>query len=230
VFNAEGRRAAGLDADFIRSLEVYARSRGRTPGVFVFNPFSGASIESSVNPSVGRSPANPRSAGLHRGPRGWCQFLGRRDDVALVPSLPSPAHQAELQRAGFPVIEFIALSDGKIPLHSDLRDRKLGALRPWCWGPDSVELLESICPPGHRRRSAAGVAFSSGHRRTAFQIVERRVSVGRGWNGRPIDEPSDRPSAAFRCVGRTPESPCVPFLMHWNSSDREPPRRRIGWW
>jgi uncharacterized ferritin-like protein (DUF455 family) len=146
VFNSEGRRAAGLDADFIGSLEVYARSRGRTPGVFVFNPFSGASIESSVNPLAGRFQPTRDQEAFTADLAGVCQFLGRRDDVALVPSLPSPAHQAELQRAGFPVIEFIALQDGKIPPHSDLRDRKLGALRPWCWGPDSVELLESIAP------------------------------------------------------------------------------------
>ena len=38
--NVEGRRAAGLDAVFIAELDVYSASKGRTPGVFVFNPFA----------------------------------------------------------------------------------------------------------------------------------------------------------------------------------------------
>ncbi|MEZ5431121.1 MAG: DUF455 family protein [Verrucomicrobiales bacterium] len=36
IFNARGRNDAGLDEDFIRALDLYERSRGRTPNVFRF--------------------------------------------------------------------------------------------------------------------------------------------------------------------------------------------------
>ena len=39
TFNVEGRRAAGIDPAFIAELNVYSQSKGRTPCVFVFNPF-----------------------------------------------------------------------------------------------------------------------------------------------------------------------------------------------
>src|SRR4030095_12570409 len=37
ALNVEGRRAAGLDPQFIAELNVYSQSKGRTPSVFVFN-------------------------------------------------------------------------------------------------------------------------------------------------------------------------------------------------
>src|SRR5882724_5461757 len=40
TLNVEGRRAAGLDPAFIAELNVYSQSKGRTPSVFIFNPFA----------------------------------------------------------------------------------------------------------------------------------------------------------------------------------------------
>jgi len=40
ALNVEARRAAGFDPQFIAELNVYAQSKGRTPAVFVFNPFA----------------------------------------------------------------------------------------------------------------------------------------------------------------------------------------------
>src|SRR5206468_8910889 len=40
TLNVEGRRAAGLEPAYIDQLAVYSQSNGRTPGVFVFNPFA----------------------------------------------------------------------------------------------------------------------------------------------------------------------------------------------
>src|ERR1043166_708548 len=42
TLNVEGRRAAGIDAQFLAALDVFSQSRGRTPNVFVFNPFAEA--------------------------------------------------------------------------------------------------------------------------------------------------------------------------------------------
>ena len=40
TLNVEGRRAAGFDPHFIAEINVYSQSKGRTPSVFVFNPFA----------------------------------------------------------------------------------------------------------------------------------------------------------------------------------------------
>ena len=48
TLNVEGRRAAGLDAQFIAELDVFSQSKGRTPNVFVFNPFAEVRIGGQI--------------------------------------------------------------------------------------------------------------------------------------------------------------------------------------
>jgi hypothetical protein len=142
VFNSEGRRAAGLDPEFIRALEVFARSRGRTPGIFLFNPFCEASIAAAARGQAFQPTRDQQAFVNDLG--SLAQFLCRRDDVVLVPVSPSGVHQSTLQTAGFPIPEFVQTEKGRIPAGSPLTDRKLGKLRPWAWGPDSVECLEPL--------------------------------------------------------------------------------------
>jgi uncharacterized ferritin-like protein (DUF455 family) len=129
-FNAEGRRLAGLDEDFIRRLEVCEQSRGRTPVVHWFNP----NAEGHAMP--GRFQPDRTQLALEEDLEllvlAWC----RRDDVALVRRPPSREHLAELKRAGLELPEFVALRD--------LADRKLGGLRPWAWSPDASATLEPL--------------------------------------------------------------------------------------
>ncbi|MBX3732739.1 MAG: DUF455 family protein [Verrucomicrobiae bacterium] len=138
-FNAEGRRAAGLDPGFIDRLRVHAASKGRTPSVFVFNPFT----EERIAHGPGYAPRRPAAA-LERDLESVPQFLARRDDIVLVTRTPSPGFLAGIQAAGFPLPEFIEIADGRIPTGHPIRDRKLGRLRPWAWGPDSEALLEPL--------------------------------------------------------------------------------------
>ncbi|HWQ91540.1 MAG TPA: hypothetical protein VN673_07695, partial [Clostridia bacterium] len=57
---------------------------------------------------------------------------------------PSPVFLQALNQAGFPVPEFIELAGGSVDAERCLRQRGLGSLRPWAWGPDSVELLKPL--------------------------------------------------------------------------------------
>jgi len=43
---------------------------------------------------------------------------------------------------------------------SGLVERKIGALRPWAWGPDSVELLEPLLPRVTAKKRAPGQRFN----------------------------------------------------------------------
>jgi len=132
TLNVAGRRAAGLDPQFIAALDVFSQSRGRTPNVFVFNLFAEACI------ARGRS-FNPtrHQAQLRCDLENLPQFLCRQDDVVLVEHRPSMEFLGGVKQAGFALPEFM-----EFKAINGLRDRKLGRLRPWAWSSDSVELFQ----------------------------------------------------------------------------------------
>lgn len=131
--NIEGRRAAGLEPDFIARLNVYSQSKGRTPNVYVFNPLAEGCIAEgrAFNPTKSQ-------AQLLRDLSNLPQFLCREDDIVLVEKSPSIEFLSSIKQAGFALPEFV---------ESNVRDlvrRKLGRLRPWAWGPDSVERFKPL--------------------------------------------------------------------------------------
>src|SRR5829696_8873924 len=136
--NAEARRAAGFDPQFIAELDVYSHSKGRTPTVFVFNPFA----EGYIALGKAFTPVK-HQVQLARDLANLPQFLCRQDDIVLVPQRPSVEFLDRIKQAGFPLPEFVEI-ERSIPPDSSLTLRKLGALRPWAWGPDSVEILEPL--------------------------------------------------------------------------------------
>jgi len=155
--NVEGRRAAGLDAQFIAELNVYSQSKGRTPGVFVFNPFAEGRI-------AGGKTFNPakHQAQLARDLENLPQFLCRQDDIVLVNQKPSVEFLSGIKQAGFDLPEFAGLAGGKIASASPLTQRKLGRLRPWAWSPDSMELLAPLFANVTAEKRAAEKRFNDG--------------------------------------------------------------------
>lgn len=153
--NVEGRRAAGLDAQFIAELDVFAQSKGRTPSVFVFNPFA----EGRIAQGKSFTPVK-HQAQLAQDLATLPMFLCRQDDIVLVEERPAVEFLSGLKQAGFALPEFVELGRGVLtaplnqadakPRAEDRRalpaiaQRKLGRLRPWAWGPDSVELLAPL--------------------------------------------------------------------------------------
>jgi uncharacterized ferritin-like protein (DUF455 family) len=129
--NVEGRKAAGLPLDFIEHLNVFSQSKGRTPTVYVFNPLA----EARLAGGKGFSP-NKHQAQLTRDLTCLPMFLCRQDDIVLVERKPSVHFLSGLKEAGFTLPEFVEISQS-----AGLTQRKIGALRPWAWGPDSVELF-----------------------------------------------------------------------------------------
>jgi len=134
TLNVAGRKAAGLDAQFIAELDVFSQSKGRTPNVFVFNPFAEARIAhgKSFNPTK-------HQAQLARDLANLPQFLCRQDDIVLVNEKPSVEFLSGIKQAGFALPEFLEFSEAQ-----NLAQRKLGRLRPWAWAPDGVELFAPI--------------------------------------------------------------------------------------
>jgi uncharacterized ferritin-like protein (DUF455 family) len=139
LLNAEGRRAAGFDVQFIAELEVFSRSKGRTPSVFVFNPFT----EGYLAQGNGFTPAK-HQAQLARDLANLPQFLCRQDDIVLIGQRPSVEFLRGIKQAGFPLPEFVETGADARAAIAKLAGRKLGQLRPWAWGPDSLELLAPL--------------------------------------------------------------------------------------
>ncbi|MBL9138099.1 MAG: DUF455 family protein [Verrucomicrobiales bacterium] len=164
--NVEGRHAAGLDDGFIAQLNVYSASKGRTPGVYWFNPFS----EARFGRGPGFTPVR-HQAQLARDLANLPQFLCRQDDVVLLPARPSIEHLSQLKNAGFPLPEFVewdGLAGHNPPL--ELSQRRLGHLRPWAWGPDSLECLGPLFPAVTGRKQTPEHCFSE-----ALSVVYSKV-------------------------------------------------------
>lgn len=157
TLDVDGRRAAGLDPAFIAELEVYSRSKGRTPSVFVFNPFA----EGRIAHGKGFTPVK-RQAMLASDLANLPQFLCRSDDIVLVDKRPSVAFLSAVKRAGFPLPEFVELSGGLIDPASGLCQRKLGSLRPWAWGSDSLDLLQPLLAQVTGETRTASQRFNPG--------------------------------------------------------------------
>ena len=152
--NVEGRRAAGLDPQFIDELNVYSQSKGRTPGVFVFNPFA----EGRIAQGKAFNPTRPQ-AQLAADLANLPQFLCRQDDIVLLDRRPSVQFLSGIRQAGLPLPEFVELKSGRIE-PGGLEGRKLGRLRPWAWGPDSVELFQPLFASVTGERRAANECFN----------------------------------------------------------------------
>jgi uncharacterized ferritin-like protein (DUF455 family) len=157
VLNVQGRRAAGLDAQFVAELNVYSQSKGRTPSVFVFNPFA----EGRIAQGNSFTPVKHQTQ-LARDLANLPQFLCRQDDVVLVPQRPSVEFLSGIKQAGFALPEFVELKNGGIDSASNVAHRKLGTLRPWAWGPDSVELLAPLFPNVTGEERTADQRFNGG--------------------------------------------------------------------
>lgn len=132
-FNAEGRYEVGLDTDFVRHLQTFQRSKGRTPRVFWFCPDPENAMTNLVYQP--RQSVENLAADLEI----LAAFVASHEDVVLMNQVPSLEHRERLQGYGFTLPEFVA----KTELES-LANRKLAELRPWAWCPQSAELLQEL--------------------------------------------------------------------------------------
>jgi uncharacterized ferritin-like protein (DUF455 family) len=107
--NVAGRKAAGLDENFISQLNVYSQSKGRTPSVFVFNAFA----EGRIAEGKKFNPTKPQ-AQLVRDLENLPQFLCRQDDIVLVGQKPSVEFLSGIKQAGFPLPEFVELESSSV--------------------------------------------------------------------------------------------------------------------
>ncbi len=173
AFNAEGRRAAGFDEDYIRRLALFERSKGRTPNVFLFNPEAehrAARWPAVYHPDATRL-AILEDLELLAG------FLARKDDVLLLRRAPSEAHLAKLASCGLglPEIELLR-PDGSVDPDGLLASRKWNEARPWALAPD---LAGRLAPLRSAAREDLGLPPWTSEWRGLFSKIEQVRGLSR---------------------------------------------------
>ena len=126
-FNEEGRRAAGLDEDFIRKVKISSGSSGRNPDLYLFNPAAESEAAGLESPAAVRDLAHDLAI--------LPAFLAAADDLVLVPEIPSSGHLETLHSAGIP-----------LPTFTTTADHKIRNLHPWAWTPQSHAQLSPKFP------------------------------------------------------------------------------------
>lgn len=137
-FNRQGRLLAGLPAEFIDELEVFARSHGRCPYLYWFNPV--------CDLTAGRGADFTPTAAVRDLAHDLAMvpaMLAAADDIVVVPKRPSVAFLQRLKSAGLPVPELVEWDAAAAPMPPTL-SRRLTGLRPWGWSPDSVGALQPL--------------------------------------------------------------------------------------
>ncbi len=134
-YNAEGRRLAGIDEDWIELLEVAEQSRGRTPVVHFFNPNAESEEVARVNKKEHTAKKNVRL--LEEDLDMVSLALARRDDVLLLHKQPSRQHLKNIRAWGFPMPQCVVIGDS-----SELEERRVGGVRPWAWQQKASDALE----------------------------------------------------------------------------------------
>jgi len=136
-FNSKGRLDAGLDESFVEDLQLFNQSRGRTPSIFWFNPE--AELSAAVNAPA---PFEKRLETLRQDLEFLPAYLARKGDILIVSRTPSPDFLHHLQNLHFTVPEIIERDRDAKVLTAPPIDRKIGALKPWAWSPDSIRFFE----------------------------------------------------------------------------------------
>jgi hypothetical protein len=111
-------------------------ARREHPTVFWFNPLA----EGRIACGNAFTPIKHQAA-LARDLATLPQFLSRPGDIVLVERRPSAESQGQLKAAGFIPPAFIELAAPPDHPAASVKYPRLGALRPWAWAPDSLELF-----------------------------------------------------------------------------------------
>lgn len=139
--------------DFVDPRYARRQQTSSMASVFVFNPFA----EGHLAGGKAFTPVK-HQAMLAADLANLPQYLCGEQDVVLVPRRPSASFLQSLSLAGFRLPDFVEIRSGQIDPGSALCRRQFGSLRPWAWGPDSVELFAPLFS-----RTAGGTRTAEGY-------------------------------------------------------------------
>ncbi len=135
-FSERGRRAAGLDEEFIREVRLFSRSKGRPPRVYISNPDAGLLPSFAGEPYV--RPEQLAQVGRDLAPS--LIFHCKKSDV-LVCGRPDSDWLERLRELDVDLPEFVAPE----ALEENLLARgHVWSLDPWRWTAETDRLAERV--------------------------------------------------------------------------------------
>jgi len=135
-FEESARHAMGLSNEYIETLRVFSLSKGRQPKVFLFRP--GFEEELASSPKV---PGALATVEADLAP--LMLFLARRDDVVVVPTLPSAPWLASIQEAGFELPQLVRVED-LVKNPERFAPSGFRSFHPWGWSPQTLQALSPL--------------------------------------------------------------------------------------
>ena len=191
-FNRQGRAQAGFSAAYIDELELFSQSRGRCPAAHWFN----ANCEGQV--ALGRPGFTPPklAAQLDADLQALPMLSCARDDAVLLREKPSAGFLRHLQSLGFAMPEFVEYGAGELA-DTPFAARKVTALRPWGWSPDSARFLEPLA--GGLPEHGDGICWSE----------EVRRLYAKSWSAARLGEFLANATEDFLCGDEVVGSACA---------------------
>jgi uncharacterized ferritin-like protein (DUF455 family) len=126
IFDEEARAKSGFTPEFIQKLKIFSQSKGRPPVVRYLN----VGCEESWAFGSGHTlPAMLNQVEDDLAP--LMGFLSKRDDVVLVPQMPSDRYISDLQQAGFETPQFLRWSKDSASCLAALDSRRYARIQPW---------------------------------------------------------------------------------------------------
>lgn len=207
-FDEEGRRLAGFSDDYIDRVRVVGASRGRPPGVWLFNP--------SCDHRWLHGDQHPQSraaTAIERDLDALPVFLAATDDVVVVQKPPSTPWLLQLRTLGVSLpATCVQPPDGPIQVDA----RHLWSLNPWGWSDDMARRMASLT----KRLVHPGAPLPQ-RARTAKAV--NRKSFAAGLLAQLVDELNDHRLCTRDSVGRvhhSPDSAWQDVLQRWERRER----------
>lgn len=162
IFDAEGRTAAGIDADFQRELRRFGYSRGKVPDIWCFRPGTEWEVSAQARPKA--------SLDLEHDLGFLPMWFAGPDDLVFLPSQPSDAILDQLLKFRNRLPEYGITNEVQ-----NWTDRKVGTLQAWGWSAKMYKewhaLIRNAPKWQQERLSAQKDAFSFGlHRARSIEL------------------------------------------------------------
>lgn len=207
-FDEDGRRLAGFSEDYINRVRVVGASRGRPPGVWLFNcSCDHRWLHGDLHPQSRAATA------LERDLDALPMFMAATDDVVVVQKSPSTPWLLHLRNLGVQIPALcVQPPDGPILMES----RHLWSLNPWGWSDDMARRMAPLA----KRLVHPGAPLQQ--RALTAKAVNRK-SFAAGLLAPLVDELNDPRISARDSVGsvhHSPDSAWQDLLQRWERRER----------